>query len=192
MLKIIGGEWKGRRLVQPAGIRPTAEKVRKAAFDILGEAVAGAQVLDLFAGSGALGLEALSRGAAHATFVECEPHCVRTIKENVARMGPEAAAYATVRQGYVTAVLRRASHQDGRFDLVLMDPSYGTSDGKKCLLHLDGYAIISPRGWVMVEHALQDDLPDAVGHLARRSQHRYGDTVLSLYGVTASPTDPVP
>ena len=182
MLKILGGVWRGRHLVRPPDIRPTSDKVRQACFNILGEAVIGARVLDLFAGSGALGLEALSRGAAHATLVESDASCVRAIRQNVVALDPEAAARTTVIAGRVMQVLARLSRAPGAaFDVVLLDPPYGGSVGKKCLIHLEAYATIKPCGWAMLEHAAQDEMPEAVGVLARRSQHRYGDTVLSLY-----------
>ena len=184
MLKIWGGAWKGRKLVRPAGIRPTSDKVRQAVFNILGEAVPGARVLDLYAGSGALAFEALSRGAAHATCIEAEAPCLRALRENAALLGPAVVGRITILDGRVTPLLARLEQQRARFDLVLGDPPYGGSVGKKCLIQLGAYAIIKPRGWVMFEHALQDDMPEAVGSLTRRSQHRYGDTVLSLYEAT--------
>ncbi len=190
-MRILGGEWKGRRLVRPDGMRPTADKVRKAVFDILGEIVVGARVLDLFAGSGALGLEALSRGAAQATFVESEFPCVRAIRENIRHLGETAVLRTDVLAGHATPMLRRLNRQGRTFDLILMDPPYGLTVGKKCLIHLDGYVIIKPRGWAVIEHALQDEMPEIVGHLIRRSQHRYGDTVLSLYGRTSVTTAPI-
>lgn len=87
MLRITGGTWRGRRLEVPTGIRPTTELARKAAFDILGDAIRGARVLDACAGSGAYGLEALSRGAAHATFVEADRKVAEVLRENVERLG---------------------------------------------------------------------------------------------------------
>ncbi len=167
--------------MRPGGIRPTSDKVRQAVFNILGEAVAGARVLDLYAGSGALGFEALSRGAAHATFIEAEAPCVRAIRENTVKFGSAAVGRIMVMSGRVTPLLARLEQQQARFDLVLADPPYDGSVGKKCLIQLGAYAIIKPRGWAMFEHAIQDDMPEAVGSLTRRSQHRYGDTVLSLY-----------
>ena len=186
MLRILGGVCKGRRLVRPPLIRPTSDKVRQAVFNILGETVMGSRVLDLYAGSGALGLEALSRGAAHVTLVEADSPCVRAIRENIALLGAHAAGRVAVAPGRVTQVLASWGRQEQRerFDVVLMDPPYGGSVGKKCLIQLEAYAIITPCGWAMLEHAAHDEMPEAVGQLQRRSQHRYGDTVLSLYEVT--------
>ncbi len=92
MVRITGGEWRGRRLAVPRGIRPTTELARKAAFDILGEAIRGARVLDACAGSGAYGLEALSRGAAHATFVESDREVAEILRGNVDRLGAAATS----------------------------------------------------------------------------------------------------
>jgi 16S rRNA (guanine966-N2)-methyltransferase len=92
VVRITGGEWRGRKLEVPEGIRPTTELARKAAFDILGEAIRGARVLDACAGSGAYGLEALSRGAAHATFVEADRKVVEVLRGNVERLGAAATS----------------------------------------------------------------------------------------------------
>lgn len=181
MLRILGGLYKGRRLARPPLIRPTSDKVRQAAFNILGEAVVGARVLELYAGSGALGLEALSHGAAQVTLVESEAQCVRAIKANITQLGAGASGRATVIAGRATQVLARLGRGGERFDLVLMDPPYDGGMGRKCLIQLEAYAIITPCGWAMLEHAAQDAMPQAVGQLKRCSQHRYGDTVLSLY-----------
>lgn len=96
MVRITGGAWRGRRLEVPEGIRPTTELARKAAFDILGDAIRGARVLDACAGSGAYGLEALSRGAAHATFVESDRKVAEVLRENVVRVGAGQAATVEV------------------------------------------------------------------------------------------------
>lgn len=96
MVRITGGTWRGRRLEVPRGIRPTTELARKAAFDILGDAIRGARVLDACAGSGAYGLEALSRGAAHATFVEADRRVAEVLRGNVERLGAGRAASVEV------------------------------------------------------------------------------------------------
>ena len=187
MPRIIAGLWKGRRLDGPATIRPTQDKVRAACFNILGEAVIGARVLDLYAGTGALGLEALSRGAAQVTFVESEAACVQAIRRNIAAMSPEAGHRCAVLAGRATQLLARLATQGERFDLVFSDPPYDRSTGKKCLIHLEASAIINPCGWAVLEHAAQDEVPGTVGSLTRSLQRRYGDTALSFYVMRATP-----
>ncbi|TFG54402.1 MAG: 16S rRNA (guanine(966)-N(2))-methyltransferase RsmD [Gemmatimonadales bacterium] len=122
-MRIIAGTFRGRRLAAPRGlrIRPTSGRVREAWMNILGEHLVGATVLDLFAGSGALGLEALSRGAASVTFVECEGAAVRVLRSNIASLGVEERA--TIHRGDSMSVARRLG--PGSYDMVLADPPYG-------------------------------------------------------------------
>jgi 16S rRNA (guanine966-N2)-methyltransferase len=120
-LRVVAGQFKGRRLATPRGTRtrPTADRVREALFSMLGD-VAGARVLDLYAGSGALGIEALSRGAASAVFVERDPPAAAAIERNLAAIGVEAAV---VRQD----ALRWLARADGPFELVFCDPPYDSA-----------------------------------------------------------------
>lgn len=124
MTRIIAGEFGGRRLLLPedSRVRPTADRVREAWMSILAAELQGARVLDLFAGSGALGLEALSRGAAHVTFVELSPKGVAAIKANAGALGGGATERVTVRRGDAMRFVRRLPA--GSFDVVLADPPY--------------------------------------------------------------------
>jgi 16S rRNA (guanine966-N2)-methyltransferase len=121
-LRIVAGQFGGRRLVMPkdARVRPTADRVREAWMSILGDELAGARVLDLFAGSGALGLEALSRGAESVTFVELHPPSLRALQDNIRALGAEAAT--TIHRGDAMRFAQRLA--PGAFDLVLADPPY--------------------------------------------------------------------
>jgi 16S rRNA (guanine966-N2)-methyltransferase len=121
-MRIVAGQFGGRRLVVPkdSRVRPTADRVREAWMSILGEELSGARVLDLFAGSGALGLEALSRGAASATFVELNPPSLRALDQNVATLGAEHLV--TVHRGDALRYAERLP--EGAFDIVLADPPY--------------------------------------------------------------------
>src|SRR3982750_4590828 len=120
-MRVIAGRFKGRRLKTPTwdGLRPTSDKRRETLFNILASRVEGARVLDGFAGTGAIGIEALSRGAAHVTFVEQDSRAVALIEANLALCG--VAADYNVRRGEVLATLRQ---QDAAFDLILLDPPY--------------------------------------------------------------------
>ena len=122
MTRIIAGDFGGRRLGPPADrpVRPTADRVREAWMSILADRIAGARVLDLFAGSGALGLEALSRGASHATFVELAPAALAAIRANVAALG--LAGRVTIRRGDALRLVARLEPR--AFDLALADPPY--------------------------------------------------------------------
>ena len=123
-MRIVAGEHRSRRLVVPAGraVRPTSDRAREALYASLGRHVVGARVLDLFAGSGALGLEALSRGAASCLFVERDAAALDAIRANVAALGE--GERATVRKGDALRVLRTLAEAGERFDLVLADPPY--------------------------------------------------------------------
>ena len=187
-MRITGGRWAGRQLITPKGprLRPTQDRVRQALFNVLGSAVEGARVLELYAGSGALGLEALSRGAAHVTFVDRSGFCVRAIRENLEKLnqiprygrddiggyarddvggparedvrGPARVDVRVVR-GDVLAVLTKLAARGGRFDLVLLDPPYGPAAARKTLIALTGCAILCESGWVVAESDKRDPLP---------------------------------
>jgi len=170
-------------------VRPTADRVKEALFSILGSRVdlAGAAVLDLFAGSGALGIEALSRGAAAVTFVEQDHDARRALQANLERCGVADRA-RTIGQA-VQAALARLAGQGGRFDGVLMDPPYGRGLADRALGLLAAGALVRPDGWVAAEHHVDDPLADAYGDLRLTTARRYGKTVVSLYLSTRSRSD---
>jgi 16S rRNA (guanine966-N2)-methyltransferase len=177
-VRIVAGSRKGARIFAPKGLdtRPTADRVREAAFNLLGPGAAEeATVLDLFAGSGAMGLEALSRGAAHATFVESDREACRTINRNLDKLGFDDATVLC--QDALTA-LRTDARQGTRYDLVLLDPPYKrfSSLQKAMIRHLP--EIVSAGGTLLVETAAEEepDLP-----LAKRTTRRYGSARLTLF-----------
>jgi 16S rRNA (guanine(966)-N(2))-methyltransferase RsmD len=182
MLRITGGEFKGLTLAAPRRLRATEAKVRQALYNILGEVIRGARVIDGFAGSGALGLEALSRGAEFVAFIESDAEAVVSIRDNLVRLGLERSREAwRVLHLDVARGLSELARTERPFDLVLFDPPYGTEDGKKALNAVVDCAILPPAGLVVVEHHRRTMLPSAVGTLRQIKQHRYGDTVLSFY-----------
>lgn len=172
-MRIIGGEWRSRRLVPPddARVRPTADRVREAWFSILGDTVAGARVADFCAGSGALGLEALSRGAASCEFVELNAKSLAALRRNVDALG--AGARAVVRRGDALRVARDAAPDT--WDVVLADPPYGL-----------GMATALAETWLArpfapvlsVEHRVDDPMP------AGGETRRYGDSAITFYRVS--------
>ena len=182
MPRITGGEFRGRSLIVPKRIRATEAKVRQAMFNILGRAVEGARVLDAFAGSGALGCEALSRGAAFVAFIESDAEAVVAIHDNLDRLGKEVprSAWRLIHLEVERGV-RQLAKLEPPFDVVLMDPPYGTEEGKKALNSVVEYAILARAGVVMVEHDQRTVMPASIGSLREGRRHRYGGTVLSLY-----------
>ncbi len=173
-IRVIAGSSKGRKLETPAwdGLRPTSDRLRETLFNILAPRVAGARVLDGFAGTGALGIEALSRGAAHVTFVERDPRAVRLIGGNLVRAGiADVKACNIVRAGFIEAV---SDHTGAGFDLVLVDPPYGEKD-------LDAVveaatAILGDDGLAVLEHATRVAAPAGAVRTVKS-----GDSSLSFY-----------
>lgn len=178
-MRVIAGEFGGRRLDAPRGLatRPTSDRVREALFMTL-EPLAGLAVVDLFAGSGALGIEALSRGAAHADFVEADAAARRVLERNLGQLGIESRSRIwplRLPQGLraLKDVLRAA-------DIVLADPPYGGDDAR-LLLHALGNGAVGPETRVVIEHHAKDELPEHSGRLACVRTRRYGETAVSTY-----------
>ena len=179
-MRIIAGRYRGHPLTAPAGrtARPTTDRVREALFSILGSSVEGASVLDLFAGSGALGLEAMSRGAARAVFVEASPKALASLRKNCARLGADPVR---VVRGRVEESLPRLVKDGESFDLVFLDPPYRKGLAKKTLDRLDD-RLLRPGARVIAEHEAEISPPAvADGRLSAQDTRRYGDTVLTFY-----------
>ncbi|MFJ7218274.1 16S rRNA (guanine(966)-N(2))-methyltransferase RsmD [Amycolatopsis sp. NPDC098790] len=177
MTRIVAGTAGGRRLkVPPKGTRPTSERVREALFNALETAgeVDGAHVLDLYAGSGALGLEALSRGAADALFVEADRRAVDVLRGNVAALG----LGGTVRAGQVETVV--AAPSPAAFDLVLADPPYAVDAAAlgKVLAALAAGGWLRASALVVIERAARDGAPAWPAGFAPTRDKKYGDTAV--------------
>ncbi len=176
-MRITTGKYKGKLLAMPKGIRSTQEKVRKAIFDILGD-VGGLSFLELFAGSGGVGLEALSRGAKEVVFVEKDRRCIEKINKNLSLLG--CLGYRVIAQDAIKAI-EQFNRNRQKFDIIFLDPPYYQGLSKKTLQTLCAYDILAPNGLAVVQHFKKDNLPDGVGDLALFKQRRYGDTFLSFY-----------
>lgn len=179
-LRVIAGAARGRRLrVPPRGTRPTAELVRNALLTMLEHRgwLDNATVLDLFAGSGALGIEALSRGAARVVFVEAADAAVRVLRDNVLQSG--FSDRAQVLPAAVPAALRRLSREHARFDGVIADPPYGDGWVQKTIDGIVDGALLGPHGWIAIEHR-HDEVPAPTGALIVHTSRRHGDTTLTI------------
>jgi 16S rRNA (guanine966-N2)-methyltransferase len=180
-VRIVGGSLAGRVLRAPAGqsTRPTSEKVREAIFNILGSRTdfEGAHVLDMFAGSGAMGIEALSRGAAHATFIDKDKTALEVLRKNLAEL---ALAEVTVLAQDAIAAVKRATAVPWR--LVFVDPPYASDLAERAVLALPRESLANDAR-VVIEHDRRHVPPDALGSLLRTDQRRYGDTLVSFYEV---------
>lgn len=170
-MRIIAGRWRGRRLqpVKGRGVRPTTDRVRESWMAALGDALVDARVLDLFAGSGALGLEALSRGALEVTFVEKTRGALLTLRGNVEALG--AADRSHIVRGDAMAFTRRLGPAD--FDLVLADPPYDSRFATQLLTQFANKPFAQA---IWVEHRTKERIPSLPG----LRQRRYGDTTLSI------------
>jgi 16S rRNA (guanine966-N2)-methyltransferase len=177
--RVIAGTARGLRLQAPgAGTRPFGDRVKQTLFAILEPDLPGTAVLDLFAGSGAAGIEALSRGAASATFVERDPDAARVIAANLART--HLGERAKVVRAEALEWLRRADPGPTRFAVVLLDPPYDQPDLMvRALEHLGPH--LAPGARVVAKHFWRDRLPGQVGLLASERERRFGETALTFY-----------
>ncbi len=185
-MRIIAGAWRGRALGAPPGetTRPTADRVRQALFDMLLHApwggrdtVAGARVLDLFAGAGGLGIEALSRGAARAVFVERDPAALASLKANLGALGI-APVEAEVRRADALTTLRRARARKETYDLVFIDPPYSQAHEWGPELAAALPSLLAPAARVVVESDRR--APVELG-LHVEQERRYGDTLIRIH-----------
>jgi len=165
----------------PQGIRPTQAKVRKALFDILRD-VSGVSFLELFAGSGAVGFEALSKGIADLSLVEKNNDCFQAIRKNIDALGLKNCNL--FRQDADEAI--KGFHKESKsFEIIFLDPPYYQDASKKTLQTLAAYDILAPNGVIIIQHFKKDNLPEQLGDLSLFRQYKYGDTVLSFFKKSA-------
>jgi 16S rRNA (guanine966-N2)-methyltransferase len=173
VLRVIAGSLKGRKLMTPTwtGLRPTSDKLRETLFNVISPRMAGARVLDGYAGTGAIGIEALSRGAEHVTFVETDTRAVGLIEENLRRCGV-SDRYAIIRT-------RVAPGLTGSFDLAVLDPPYEEPDLSSPVAAVT--PAMAPRGLIVLEHARRRVPPEAPPGLQRTRTLVSGDSALTFY-----------
>jgi 16S rRNA (guanine(966)-N(2))-methyltransferase RsmD len=182
-LRVIAGELRGRKLrtVPGRGTRPTADRIREAVFSILGSAVPGSAVLDLFAGTGAYGIEALSRGAAGAVFVEIGREALQVLQANLAACG--LSAQSRVIRCNAAAGLNCLTASGLTFDLVFIDPPYEAGLIAPALRHLLDAGCLSTQARIVVEHGAGEFAAGAAPPYALRDRRCYGKTLVSLLDV---------
>ena len=175
-MRVTGGRWGGRPLRSArGGVRPTSDRVRESMFARLQD-LEGAAVLDLYAGTGALGLEALSRGAGSLVCVERAPRCVAALRANVESLGAGEAAEVVASDA--RGAMRRLGRRGARFDLVFLDPPYASDELSRALSGLREHDLLAPGAMVVIERSRRHSLPDAAGYEAL-DERRYGDTVIT-------------
>lgn len=180
-MRVIGGKAKGRRLKVPKGhfLRPTASRVKEALFDILPHDLSGLRVLDLFAGSGSLSVEALSRGATEAILVDASSSAEKAIQDNL-----RASGFAERSRVWIAPVLRALKSLARRgedFDLIFVDPPYEKGWVGKALSAVAGAGLLRKDGILVIEHSVREKVEESYGALRLRDQRRYGATLLSFF-----------
>lgn len=190
-MRVTGGWARGARLAAPRDlrVRPTSDRVREAVFSSLGSLVAGARVLDLYAGTGALGCEALSRGAESAVFVEMDPLVLRVLRRNCGEMIRRGAPESGIRIVAADAerALARFAAGGERFDLVMADPPYRAAGGRggvpaaRVMERVAALDLLEPGGVLVLEHASGDAIETVAGCCVLR-HHRYGGTAVTFAG----------
>jgi len=180
LMRIISGTSRGRRLLTPwcQSIRPTSDRVKESIFNILGEEVEGKVVLDLFAGTGNLGIEALSRGANRAIFVEKGRQALRLIQKNLLHCGMEERSEILPKDAHRAIGILRQRRES--FDLILMDPPYEKGLIQKTLMKLKSERIYHEDSVLIIEHGRREPLPDVIWGWNLMHQRRIGDTVISF------------
>jgi 16S rRNA (guanine966-N2)-methyltransferase len=173
-MRVIAGSLKGRKLDPPTweGIRPTSDKLRETLFNVVAQRVPAARVLDAYAGTGAIGIEALSRGAAHVTFVDRDPRSLKLIEQNLERCGV-SDRYAIIRARLAPGFAA------GSFDLAVLDPPYDEPDLTAAIAAVE--PVMAAGGLLVLEHARKRSGPESVGELSRTRVLNSGDSSLSFY-----------
>jgi 16S rRNA (guanine(966)-N(2))-methyltransferase RsmD len=180
-MRVIAGSAKGHHLRSVSGYRtrPTSDRVRGALFNMLGQHLPGVSFLDLFAGSGAVGIEALSRGADTCVFVDSSREACGIIRQNLMATG--LSARSEVHCKVVAASLDIAARLGRVFDLVYIDPPYDTGLALRTLEMMNTRPVVSPSGVVVVEHSRRENLPNRLDNLTLVRSETYGDTTLSFF-----------
>jgi 16S rRNA (guanine966-N2)-methyltransferase len=187
-MRISGGQLKGRKVASQkyfsskdvdTDLRPTSSKVREAIFDILRNVIHGSCFLDLYAGTGAVGFESISRGAASVYFVEENRVRSRMIKDFIKQIGLNGSAYVYGEK--VQDFLKREDRSGISFDIIFADPPYASNEIEIILPLIDAGNLLRKGGCIMVEHSSRRDMPKDLGALIRVKNYRYGDTMLTSY-----------
>ncbi len=180
-MRVLAGEFKGRRLVTTRGssTRPTSDRVRIACLDTLMPYLDGGPFLDLFAGSGSIGIEALSRGAPAAVFVEIDTIAVRALRDNIAGLGLDARA--RVARDDAARAVATLGRRGERFAVVFLDPPYASSRAADALVAVAGGTVLAPSAVVALQHATKAPPPEMPGVLTPWKTSRFGETTLTFF-----------
>ena len=187
-MRITAGNLKGRKInfkkAQKAAkkenaLRPTSSNVRESIFNIIGALISDAQFIDLYAGTGAVGIEALSRGASAVSFVEADRKRAELIKDMLKDCG--YSSKADIIKGEASAFIAKAVKEGLKFDIVFLDPPYHTEELERILPMLSDGDMLNDKGIIIAEHISKKKLPDEIGKLIQKKAYKYGDTMLTLF-----------
>ncbi|MBI3183819.1 MAG: 16S rRNA (guanine(966)-N(2))-methyltransferase RsmD [Myxococcales bacterium] len=187
-MRIVAGSARGRSLLGPRGakeIRPTADRVRESIFNVLGQWMEGLRVLDLFAGTGALALEAISRGASRAVMVDSGRQAAALCRANAEALG--FADRVEVMRQPVDAALAHLARMREQFDLVFADPPYSARAAASVLSQVESSGVLAPAGRLCIEHDRKEAALERGAALVRVDERRFGDTVVSFYAHAGQP-----
>lgn len=181
-MRIITGEYRGRKLETPIGydVRPTTDKVKEAIFNLLQNEIYDSVCVDLFAGTGSLGLEALSRGAKRCYFCDNARASLNLVKTNIKICG--AGDKSMVLAGDFTKTLTRIKE---KADIFFLDPPYAAGLYEKCFALIESLDLLSDEGIIIAEHGKYDEMPEQIGRLVKVKERRYGKIVVSIYQYAA-------
>lgn len=183
-MRVIAGKYKGRRLgtLKNLSVRPTSDRVKESVFSIIRNQIANASFLDLCAGSGNIGIEALSQGAKLVTFLDQNQKCIRMIEQNLGFCGLDNQdSQVQILRIDVLKGIRLLSKQKRTFQLIYFDPPYHTEIHKKCISQISDANVLESTGLLLIEHHKTTHLPSEIGLLRRHRQNTYGDTCLTFY-----------
>ena len=180
-MRVVSGTARGRSLkaVPGKGTRPTTDKVKEALFSMIGPYFEGGHVLDLFAGTGGLGIEALSRGMDRGIFIDMDPKAIEVIKQNL--QTTQLAKMAEVYRNDAKRAIKALAKRGTRFSLVFLDPPYRMSDADELVVELEEKQLLSPDIIVVIEHDAGVSYPDRIGKLDLWKRSVYGETIISVY-----------
>ena len=182
-MRVIAGEYGGRRLdrIEGMDIRPTSDKVKESLFNMLGETVIDCNFLDLFGGTGGMGIEALSRGAKHVVFIDASIKSIKVLKGNLEHLNIKDCV-EVFHTDYSTAI-KKLYKYNKQFDIIFIDPPYSVGMAQNALVDIERNPILSQSGFIIVEHDSKDDMPPRVGRLVLYRIKQYGNTSLSFYNI---------
>jgi len=182
-MRVISGKYKGIRLNGPEGsnTRPTSDRVKEALFNILMTDVCGSRFLDLFAGTGSIGIEALSRDAEEVVFVDFDRNALRILKNNINKIDGEDLNYE-IFQNTAFQALDHLTNRGKAFDIIFLDPPYEMEDTLSLIEKISDQEIIENYGKIIIEHDKKKKMPESIGALTLLKQKKYGNTMLTIYG----------